>query len=362
MIDHSDFGPGYLPTSGSQDIKNAYIVNLWNRLSTEERAVLEETLPLTHLTCLESVLQHFQTSVGGYNSWYGMRDWIFDHLLTSLSQRLKAYLMILTTPGRVFVIPELLPLQPPNYSLGRVGVIYFGYRPNHWKFSRDLLEDFRAKKAWAHEQAAWVSLQRDIQNLPLDLNLLIRDALYGEVFGPGKDIVFPYEGRAYMEQLRALSRRLYEQYSNIYYCENMWVIGEGSAKSWIETSNLATPTILSRIRNITLKWTWMDARKYGPIRPNVQEYVDVMMATKGAEDFDNLEVMWKFEMGLHGCHERASPDLVGEVMRDRLDGPAHACHRCKRGFCSRRRVPGVGGSAPMGGVRPFTMSFGNLGA
>lgn len=75
----------------------------------------------------------------------------------------------------------------------------------------------------------------------------------------------------------------------------MWVIGEGLAKGLIEKSNLATPTTLSRIRNVTLKWTWRDARKHGPIQPDVQKYIDTVMEREGAEDFDNLEVMLKFD-------------------------------------------------------------------
>lgn len=75
----------------------------------------------------------------------------------------------------------------------------------------------------------------------------------------------------------------------------MWVIGEGSAKKLIETSNSTTPTILSRIRNITLKWTWRDAREHGPIQPDVQKYVDAMMEMEGPEDFDNVKVMLKFK-------------------------------------------------------------------
>lgn len=267
-------------------------------LSTERRAVLEETLrnlPLTRISCLEKVLKHFQTPVGGYNSWYRMRGWILDDLVTCSSQRLKAYLIILTTPGRDFAIPEPLLLSPPNHNLRSGSVTSYSGWPNNWNFSNGFFNDVEVKKVSANEEVDWMSLQRAIQNLPLELNLLIRDTLYEEIFGPGKEIVFPYKGRAYMEHFRALSRPLYDKYSYIYYSENMWVIEDGPAKGLIEASYMATPTILSRIRNITLKWTWWDAENPGPIPPDVQHCIDLEMEMKGAENFDNLDVMWKFK-------------------------------------------------------------------
>lgn len=262
-------------------------------LTTEKRAVLENTLrnlPLTHFSCLEKVLQHLKTAARGCNSWYRVRGFVFNDLRNCSSERLKAYLIILTTPGRNYAIPK-----PLNKDAGRINVNAHAYKPNYWRFLDGVVKNVEGKKSWAHDQADWISLQRAIQDLPLELNLLVRDTLFEELFGPGKEIIFPYEGRTYTEQFRALDRRLYDKYSYTYYCENKWVIGEGSAKWLIEASKKAMPPILPRIRNIALKWSWRDAERHGPIQPGVQRFINTEMEIRGAEEFDNLHVMQKFK-------------------------------------------------------------------
>lgn len=201
--------------------------------------------------------------------------------------------MILTTPGHDYAKPK----PEKKYLVQAIGDK--GSEDLDWKPHHCHVEDIEAKEAGeelarAREHAEWIDLQRAVQNLPLDLNLLIRDTMFNDIFGPGKEIIFPYEGPTYLQHSRALDRKLYEKYSSIYYCQNIWVIGKGSVGGLIETNEGATPTVLSKIKKVTLKWTWRDAMNSAPTRPFVQEYVESEMNKGGAERFDNLEVMEKF--------------------------------------------------------------------
>ena len=160
------------------------------------------------------------------------------------------------------------------------------------------VEDIEAREAGkelarARENADWINLQRAVQNLPIELNFLIRDIILKEIFGPGKEIILPCDGSTYLQQFRALDRRLHEKYSHIYYCENMWVIGEGSA-GWPIKCYEEIPSNLLKIKNVTLKWTWRDAMNTAPTRPFIQEYMDSEMQKRGANGFDNLDVMRNF--------------------------------------------------------------------
>lgn len=298
LIYHPDFGPGHLPTSASQGVESTYVLALWGMLTDDRRALLEQTLrglPLTHFSRLEKVLQDLDTCFSKCSLWNRMgRHWVLRDLSTCSRERLKAYLMILSTPGCNYANPK----AEDRYLLSAIGdedVDDTDWKPDYAHAQDVAAEEAREKLARAREQAEWINLQHAVQSLPLDLNLLIRDTMLEEIFGPGKEIVFPYEGPTYVQHFRALDRQLYHRYSCIYYCQNTWVFGEGYVSWLIEHGKLAIPRVLSKIRNVNLKWTWRDVVNNGPARPDIQKHIDWEMKMAGAEGFDNIKVMQRFQ-------------------------------------------------------------------
>ena len=291
LICHVDFGPGHLPTSASQGIDSTHILAFWDRSTNDKRAILEQTLrdlPLTHFSCLERVLQQVER-----RPRMGTR-YLLDELTNVCSpERFKACLMILTTPGRDYRVP-ISEIEYPVPAIGDEDLNDSDWKSNYCHNEDSEAKEEREALARAREHAAWIRLQKAVQSLPLDLKLLIRDTLLEGVFGPGREIVYPYEEPTYLGYFRALDRRLYDKYSHIYYCQNTWVIAEGSASWLIEYNHFITPEVCSKIRNITLRWTWRDAMDVGPIRPDVEDYIDREMKAAGAGGFDNWEIMGKY--------------------------------------------------------------------
>lgn len=75
--------PGRCRTAPAYGIDNTFILALWNTLSVENRAVLEDTLrelPLRHFQWLEKLLQYLEIHGGrtrrgrGYSLWVKFND------------------------------------------------------------------------------------------------------------------------------------------------------------------------------------------------------------------------------------------------------------------------------------------------
>jgi len=73
---------------------------------------------------------------------------------------------------------------------------------------------------------SWRHFQERVQDLPPEMFRMVENMVFEEAFGPKR--VFPYEDPAIMNIFLALDRRLYRMYSDIYWCQNTWVIGQGS--------------------------------------------------------------------------------------------------------------------------------------
>ena len=202
--------------------------------------------------------------------------------------------MILTTPGRDYRV-QISEIEYPVPAIGDEDLHVPDLRRSHCHIEDVEAEEQSEELARAREHAAWISLQEAVQSLPLELNLLIRDTMLEELFGPGKEIVYPYKGPAYVQHFRALDRHLYNTYSHIYYCRNMWVIEEGSESGLLRYNHSIAPEIPSKIKNLTLRWTWRDALDIDPVRRNIQDYIDREMEAAGAGGFDNLKVLRDFD-------------------------------------------------------------------
>lgn len=201
--------------------------------------------------------------------------------------------MILTTPGRDYA--NLKPeTKSPMHTIRDQDVDDLDNKPHCCHIEDVEAREAGEKVAGVGENADWINLQRAVEKLPVELNLLIRDTMLKEIFGPGKEVILPYDGSTYLQHFRALDRRLHEKYSHIYYCENMWVIREGSVRWLIKIKEGPIPRVLLKIKNVTLKWTWRDAMNSAPARAFIQEHIDSEMQKGGADGFDNLEVMEDF--------------------------------------------------------------------
>ena len=137
----------------------------------------------------------------------------------------------------------------------------------------------------------WIKLQQAVQNLPLDVNLVIRDALLEQSFGPGKEIVFPINEPSYLQHFRALDRQLLDKYHYIYYSQNMWFIEEGPATWLMQYAYEFMPYQFSQIRNLTLKWTCKDYCGEGL---EAATFLDWCIEEGGTEGLDNLQTMFDF--------------------------------------------------------------------
>ena len=141
------------------------------------------------------------------------------------------------------------------------------------------------------ESSEWVKLQGAIQGLPMDVNLLIRDSLHEEIFGPGKEIVFPLHEPRYLQHFRALDRHLYKKYHYIFYSQNMWVIEEGPGDSIFQYPRDTKAYQLSQIKNLTLKWTPRD-RNWEEL--DVGQFIDLHTKEGGADGMDNVQAVYDF--------------------------------------------------------------------
>lgn len=82
-------------------------------------------------------------------------------------------------------------------------------------------------KCAEHPQATLTRFQSMVHDLPPELFRLVKDMMFEEAFGPKR--VFPYEDPTIMNIFLALNKQLYQKYSNIYWCQNTWVVGQGPA-------------------------------------------------------------------------------------------------------------------------------------
>lgn len=89
-----------------------------------------------------------------------------------------------------------------------------------------------------------------IHGLPPEIFRMIKDAMFQEAFGPER-WVYPYEEPAVVNIFLALDRRLYQKYSDIYWCENTWVIGQGPVDKTMRFMSLEPYD--SRIKEFSLQ-------------------------------------------------------------------------------------------------------------
>ena len=252
--------------------------------------MLEETLreaPLSHFQWFEQLLWYLEVHRGK-----PVHTFVFRHIFRASSPgRFKACLQILTTPGR----------NPTEHS----DEMDYRHTDNHERVDR-LFRELKShsggskvdgKKAApacvdsSNENSKWVKLQRAIQGLPLDVNLLIRDSMHEEIFGPGKEIVFPLREPRYLQHFGALDRHLYNKYHYIFYSQNMWVIEEGLGDSMFKKSKNTVPYQLSQIRNLTLKWTRRDCN-WGEL--DVGRFIDLHTKEGEAYGMDNMRACYDF--------------------------------------------------------------------
>ncbi len=88
-----------------------------------------------------------------------------------------------------------------------------------------LITPTRAHLSTEVPESALSPFQRRVHDLPPELFRMVTDKMFEEAFGPKR--VFPYQDPAIMNNFLALDRRLYQKYSDIYWCQNTWIIGPG---------------------------------------------------------------------------------------------------------------------------------------
>lgn len=272
---------------------------LWNTLDTEKRAILEETLreaPLSHFQWFEQLLWYLEVHRGK-----PVHTFVFRYIFrTSSPGRFKACLQILTTPGR----------NPTEHSDEMDHRHTDNSKRVEW-LSRELktvlggpnVDDKKVGLACvtsSNESVKWVELQRAIQGLPLDVNLLIRDSMHEDIFGPRKKIVFPLREPSYLQHFRALDRQLYNKYHYIFYSQNMWVIEEGHGDPIFKYAKDTMPYQLSQIRNLKLKWTRRDCNWE---ELDVGKFINLYTKEGDADGMDNMRACYDFlrisEMATH---------------------------------------------------------------
>lgn len=278
--------------------------------------MLEETLreaPLSHFQWFEQLLSYLENH-GGTPAHRFVFRYIFRRCPPG---RLKACLQIFTTPGRRQT--EHIIEMDHRYANKRV----------EW-LSQELkthsggpnVVGKRAGPACVgsnNESSRWVKLQRAIQGLPTDVNLLIRDSMHEEIFGPGKEIVFPLREPKYLQHFRALDRQLYNKYHYIFYSQNTWVIEEGPGDSVFKDVKYTMPYQLSQIRKLTLKWTRGDCNREVL---DVGQFIDLYTKEVDADGMDNIQAVYDFlricEIVKHELTRTWSKKLEGVSMM-RLD-------------------------------------------
>lgn len=213
-------------------------------------------------------------------------------------ERLKAYLKILATPGRD---PTKHSRRNREQYAGSCDSLEWMFQELRAHLQGPDVEDEKARPmgdkcdlaSSENGGSEWMRLQLAVQNLPLDVNLLIRDALLEESFGPGKTIVFPIYEPSYLQHFRALNRQLEDKYHYIYYSQNMWVIEEGPADWKFQYSYEFMPYQFSQIRKLTLAWTRRDYHWEGL---EIEQFIDWQIEEGGTEGMDNLRAMGDFAM------------------------------------------------------------------
>lgn len=224
-LDWPDFGPGHLPTSLSQGIESENILKLWDRLNDDNRTILEETLrklPMSHFIWFEKLLDYLKYRFG--EPWMTGDRYLFRCLVPSSSPALfKIYLRILTTPGR-----EPGRLQHQNWYNPPISHNAWWHEWCDWRMSLNL--DANANSHLAdvdvNSDTEWLQLQKAVQELPIDINRMIRDSVHEIVFGP-KDVVLPYVDPNDLRHFSALNSELYGKYHELYYSKNMWILADG---------------------------------------------------------------------------------------------------------------------------------------
>ena len=83
---------------------------------------------------------------------------------------------------------------------------------------------------------AWEDFKHRVHNLPLELFQIVRDTMFDDVFGP-KD-VFPHKDPSILNVFLALDRHLYRKYSDIYWRQNTWIVGNGRAEKTMQFMSL----------------------------------------------------------------------------------------------------------------------------
>lgn len=230
--------------------------------------------PLSHLQWLEKLLRRGTVCAG---------------ILGRSQERFKASLQILATPGRD---PTIIHNESHCCTNRYEGVEWLSeeLKVHPGGPDADNREAGPACASSSNENSEWVKLQKAMLNLPLDVDLLIRDSLHEEIFGPGKEIVFPNHDPSYLRHFRALDRDSYQKYHSILYSKNMWVIKEGPADPIFQ---YAKDIIYqsSQIKNLTLKWT---RRDYEKIQLGIEQFIDFHIEKGGADGMDNTRAVYDF--------------------------------------------------------------------
>ena len=116
----------------------------------------------------------------------------------------------------------------------------------------DLVEEAASSSPDVFEPAD-PKLRELIYNLPSELLLLIQEDFFDLVFGPGR--IYPRKEHLNVEFFEALDQQLLAKYQRIFFCENIWVIGQGDRDDGIGFLDHMPRVFLDSIRKVEMSFT-----------------------------------------------------------------------------------------------------------